>query len=117
VTNQPEQPFDLERIAEALHRHGVAYLTIGGISGMLHGAVDYVTQDVDILVRASIENLERMMVALTDLGADIEGDISASDLQQNTHWRTPAGRIDVLVTALGPNETEITFFDVAPGVE
>ena len=90
MTDPAEQPFDLDRIAEAFHRHGVAYLTIGGISGMLHGAVEYVTQDVDVLVRASIENLERMMAALTDLGADIEGDISASDLQQKTQWRTLA---------------------------
>ena len=37
-------PFDLVRIGEVLASHEVQYLLIGGISGMLHGMVDYRTQ-------------------------------------------------------------------------
>ena len=43
----------------------------------------------------------------------------------NTQWRTPSGPIDILLVAVGPSETEITFreldrssqlFEVARGV-
>ena len=61
------KPFDLARIVEVFNRHGVAYVAIGAISGMLHGAIHYVTQDVDMMVRSGIENMERTVAALTDL--------------------------------------------------
>ena len=35
--------------------------------------------------------------------------MQADDLKVNTQWITPSGRIDILLTALGPNEIEITF--------
>ncbi len=47
-----DRPFDLIRIAEVLARHEVAYVTIGGVCGLLHGAVDYLTRDVDVLARS-----------------------------------------------------------------
>jgi hypothetical protein len=37
VTDDPS-PFDLVRIVEVFNRHGVAYIAIGGVSGMLLGA-------------------------------------------------------------------------------
>ena len=61
-----EQPFDLSRIAEVFLRHGVRYVAIGGVSGLLHGAVEYLTVDVDVLVRSDQENLDRVVAALTD---------------------------------------------------
>ena len=61
------QPFDLPRIVEVFNRHGVAYVAIDGISGMLHGAMYYVTQDVDMMVRAGNDNMERIVAALTEL--------------------------------------------------
>ena len=108
---------------EVFNRHGVAYVAIGGVSGMLHGATHYVTQDVDMMVRGSSENLSRIIAALTD-GVDVEGPIDPNDLELNTRWRTQSGPIDILFSAVGPNETEITFreldrssqlFEVAKG--
>ena len=119
------QPFDLPRIVEVFNRHGVAYIAIGGVSGMLHGAIHYVTQDVDMMVRAGNDNMERIVAALTELGVDVEGPIDLNDLALNTQWRTQSGPIDILLSAVGPNETEITFreldlssqlFEVARGV-
>lgn len=52
-----DPPFDLARMVEVFNRHGVSYIAIGGVSGFLHGVVDYVTQDVDMMVRSSRENL------------------------------------------------------------
>ena len=100
------QPFDLARIVEVFNRHGVSYIAIGGISGMLHGAIHYVTQDVDMMVRAGNDNMERIVAALTELGVDVEGPIDPNDLALNTQWRTQSGPIDILLSAVRPNETE-----------
>jgi hypothetical protein len=104
-------PFDLPRIVEAFNRHGVSYITIGGVSGFLHGMVHYVTQDVDVMVQASSENAQRILSALGELGADIDG-LTIGDVVANTQWDTPSGPIDILLTALGPNETVITFSEL-----
>ncbi len=53
MTGEAERPFDLPRMVEVFNRHGVSYIAIGGVSGFLHGMVDYVTQDVDMLVQPS----------------------------------------------------------------
>ena len=125
MIDDESQPFDLARIVEVFNRHGVAYVAIGGISGMLHGAIHYITQDVDMMVRAGNDNLERIVVALTELGLEVERSIDLKDLELNSQWRTRSGRIDILLSAVGPNETEITFreldlssqlFEVAKGV-
>lgn len=118
-------PFDLVRIVEVFNRHGVAYVTIGGVSGMLHGAIHYITQDVDMMVQRSQENLHRIVAALIELGVDLDRELVIGDLAVNTQWRTSSGPIDILLSAIGPNETEITFqeldrssqlFEVARGV-
>ena len=55
------------------NRHGVVYVAIGGVSGMLHGAINHVTHDVDMMVRARYEKMERIVTALTELGVDVQG--------------------------------------------
>ena len=61
-TDEPAA-FDLARIVEVFNAHGVTYIAIGGVSGMLHGAVHYVTQDVDLMVQPDPANLERIVQA------------------------------------------------------
>ena len=61
--------FDLPRIVETFNRHGIAYLAIGGVSGFLHGMVHYVTQDVDMMVKSTKENLALIISVLAELGA------------------------------------------------
>jgi hypothetical protein len=104
-------PFDLARIVEVFNRQGVSYITIGGVCGFLHGMVHYVTQDVDMMVKSSRENAERILSALSELGAEVGG-LTIGDLEANTQWNTPSGPIDILLTALGPNETVITFSEL-----
>ncbi len=82
------------------------------VSGFLHGMVRYVTQDVDMMVSSTIENLNLIISALTDLGADLPAKLTVDDLTVNTQWHTPSGRIDILLTAIGPNETVITFSEL-----
>ena len=104
-------PFDLARMVEVFNRHGVSYIAIGGVSGFLHGMVHYVTQDVDMMVRSSRENLERILSALAELGADVST-ATIADLEVNTQWETSSGPLDILLTAVGPSETVITFLDL-----
>jgi hypothetical protein len=109
-----DRPFDLTRIAEVLERHKVLYVTIGGACGLLHGAADYLTRDVDVMARSDEDNRHRLAAALTELGARVDGVITAEDLVGNTQWDTDAGPLDVLITATGPNETFLMYADIQP---
>lgn len=91
------------------NRHGISYVAIGGVSGLLHGAVEHMTQDVDVMVASTRRNLQLVIDALTELGAEFDGEPKVEDFTSSTRWRTPSGLIDVMLTALGPNETVITF--------
>jgi predicted nucleotidyltransferase len=110
--DEPQVPlFDLARMVKVFNRYDVSYIAIGGVSGFLHGMVDYVTQDVDMMVRSNRENLERILSALTELGVDVST-AATSDLEVNTQWETSSGPLDLLITAVGPNESVITFSDL-----
>lgn len=76
-TADKREPFDLERIASAMARHQVNCVLIGGASGTFHGMTEYVTRDVDFLVRSDRENRERLAAALRELCVD--DTISAAD--------------------------------------
>lgn len=112
VPEDSSLPFDLDRIAEVLSRHGVRYVTIGGASGMLHGVIEYATKDVDVLVRADAENRLRLAAALNDLGVTADRAVTADDFDGNTQWETGAGPVDVLLSATGPNETFFVYADI-----
>lgn len=64
--------FDARALFAALARHEVAYVTIGGIAIQAHGG-QRLTQDLDIAIAASRENLERLAAALEELDARILG--------------------------------------------
>ncbi len=53
--------------------------------------VDYVTQDVDMMVRSRPENTERILSALAELGADVST-AAMSDLQARRNWTRRADR-------------------------
>lgn len=65
--------YDLRRIVATLNDEGVAYLLVGGAAVRLHGATRR-TQDVDVLVRRSRSNLDRLARALDALGARIRAE-------------------------------------------
>ena len=64
--------FDARELFATLARHEVEYVTIGGIAMQAHGG-QRLTQDLDIAIAASTENLHRLAGALTDLDARILG--------------------------------------------
>lgn len=68
----PEAEFDPEPIFEALLRHGVDFVVIGGLAGIAHGSA-YNTEDVAVAYKRSRENLERLAGSLSELGATLRG--------------------------------------------
>jgi len=67
LTTTAEGP-DLKRLADALARHDVEYILVGGIASRAHGA-QRPTYDVDCLPAPSRQNLERLAAAMRDLHA------------------------------------------------
>lgn len=107
--------FDARELFAALARHEVDYVTIGGIAIQAHGG-QRLTQDLDIAIAASGENLTRLADALDDLDARILGPDgrrskstpSAALLGSSDQWHliTDHGPLDVvtLPAHLGPFE-------------
>jgi hypothetical protein len=65
-------PLDPVRIFEALERHSVEYLTIGGVAVNAHGHLRN-TRDVDVLLEWTAENMRRLAAALSELDAKLFG--------------------------------------------
>lgn len=65
-------PLDPVRIFDALERHGVEYLTIGGVAVNAHGHLRN-TRDVDVLIEWTAENMRRLAAALRELDARLFG--------------------------------------------
>ena len=95
--------FDPVPIIEALERHGVRHLIIGGIAARLAGA-PIVTGDLDVTPAVDDENLERLVAALSELGArfrigsvTIDVPITAQVIADNDHVQatTPYGDLDI----------------------
>ncbi len=57
---------DLLSLCQALNAEGVRYVLIGGFAVILHGFVR-ATKDIDLLVDASVENVQRLKRAMAVL--------------------------------------------------
>jgi hypothetical protein len=105
---ESEQPFDPERILDALSAHGVDYVIVGGLAVQTHGHMR-TTVDIDVLPRPDPLNLARLAEALSALHARVlnagaeDLTIDAAMLPRATMWQfaTPHGAIDVLHDAPG----------------
>jgi hypothetical protein len=58
--------FDLRSLLEALNKHGVRFVVIGGVAVAAHGFVRG-TEDLDLVPDSDPENLARLTTALGDL--------------------------------------------------
>jgi hypothetical protein len=56
-----------ENALAPLHRHGVEYLLVGGLAVALNGFVR-TTEDVDILIHHTPDNIRRLLAALAEFG-------------------------------------------------
>jgi len=57
----------LERVFSSFQNHEVRHVVIGGIASILYG-VPRATFDLDILIEASQENVQRLLNALSEAG-------------------------------------------------
>jgi len=70
VTEPPE--FDALELFRAFGRHGVEYVTVGGVAIQAYGG-QRMTQDLDVAIAASKDNMQRLAAALIDLDGRILG--------------------------------------------
>lgn len=66
------RPLDLRALFEALVRHGVEYLVVGGVAVQVHGH-RRTTKDLDIIPGPEPANFDRLANALGDLHARVVG--------------------------------------------
>ena len=69
----------LQGVFASLHRHNVKYVVIGGIAVVLHG-VPRATFDLDILIEATPENVQRLLDALLEARLGAAALTSAQDI-------------------------------------
>jgi len=65
-------PLDAGELAATLNRHAVDYVVIGGVALQAHGHVR-TTQDLDVVVAWTPENMQQLAAALRELGAKLRG--------------------------------------------
>ncbi len=98
--------FEPLRAIDALNERSVAYVVVGGWGTLQHGATR-LTQDLDICPALTVENLERLAQALSDLHSELQAgngetipvpfiDHRLLSQMEIGNWSTDAGGIDVL---------------------
>lgn len=103
---------DLLLICRSLNEEGARYLLIGGFAVVLHGFVR-ATKDIDLLVEASPENVQRVKRALAVLP-----DHAAELIEDDEVRKYSVVRIaDEVVVDLLENACGIDYDEARPGIE
>lgn len=104
-----EADFDPAPILSALNRHGIDFVVVGGLAGLAHGS-RYPTNDTDVAYARGMDNLERLAMALHELGASLRGAppdvpfiLDAVSLANGANFTfdTKFGPFDILGDAVG----------------
>lgn len=97
-------PLRLAPLLQALDRHGVDFVIVGGVAGLAHGS-SYPTYDLDVAYARDQANLERMAAALRELGvtlrnapADLPFQLDPATLANgsNFNFESEFGNFDIL---------------------
>ena len=72
----------LLRVCSLLNKHSTKYLIIGGHACILHGLVR-TTEDVDLLVEGSEDNLKKVIAALSEMEDGAARELTPDDLLKN----------------------------------
>ena len=96
----------LQGVFASFQKHDVKYLVMGGIASVLYG-VPRATFDLDILIEASVANVNNLLSALDKAGLGTASLISAEEILENeiTVFKDYV-RIDVLTSTPGINFDE-----------
>ena len=93
---------DFKELLELFNKHKVEYLIVGGYALAFHGA-PRVTGDIDLFVRPTDENAERILAALNDFGFG-SLDLSRKDFTTPgmvVQLGVPPIRIDIITRVSG----------------
>ncbi len=93
---------DFKELLELFNKHKVEYLIVGGYALAFHGA-PRVTGDIDLFVRPTDENAQRILVALNDFGFG-SLDLSKKDFTTPgmiVQLGVPPVRIDIITRVSG----------------
>lgn len=94
-------PTDFKEFIKLLNKNNVQYLVIGGYAVVYHGYVRS-TNDIDIWIDISKENIKRLLKALEEFGFSSlnlkEEDFSPNQIIQLGY---PPSRIDLITTPAG----------------
>lgn len=90
---------DFLEILKTLRAHGVDYIVVGGVSGVLHGA-PITTFDLDVVHSRKPENVGRLIEALGDLDAFARGQGRRRLRPDRSHLESPGHQL--LLTKYGP---------------
>jgi len=104
----------LQRFLDALHKHHVEFIVIGGIAARVHGSAR-ITQDVDVVYGRSDENVARIVKALAPFKPFLRGappdlpfewSVRTVKAGLNFTLRTTIGDIDILGEVTGGGRYE-----------
>ena len=73
MTDEPAPRLDPAELLGAFARNEVEFIAVGGFAALLHGA-QRTTKDIDLCVKWSTDNLERVAEALRELHARLKVD-------------------------------------------
>lgn len=102
MTKRLELHRDYQDMLDALTRSGAEFVVLGGHAVAAHGFVR-ATKDLDILVRPSRENAERVILALARYGAPLLGVTAEDFAAEGLVFQVGVAprRIDLLTAATG----------------
>lgn len=113
-------PDDFRDLFDALHRAGVEFLVVGAYALARHGYVR-ATLDLDVFVRPTATNAERVVAALADFGAPLAAHgVGVEDFARpGTVYQLglPPRRIDVLTEISGVTFEEAWLSRIAAEVD
>jgi transcriptional regulator with XRE-family HTH domain len=104
-----QKPLRPQPLLQALARHGVDFVIVGGLAGIAHGS-SYPTYDLDVAYSRDSSNLVRLVDALQEIGvtlrgapADLPSQLDAATLANGANFTfdTEFGSFDILGDAAG----------------
>lgn len=101
----------LKEILSTLAGRGVEFVVGGGVASVLHG-VERVTLDLDIAVRMTAQNLERLIDAVETLKLRPRVPVSLADIGDPEFVRSMVGEKGAMVFSLADSDRPLRHLDI-----